>query len=66
MEEAAIQDLIVEVIEIEIMDNFPLSNIVYLLDAYKDTLKSITVKSIGSDSLTTIIEKNTPENTPLP
>lgn len=54
MKEAAIQDMIVEVIELEIIDDFPLSNILYLLDAYKDTLKSITVKSIGSDSLTTI------------
>jgi len=39
--------MVVEEIQVEVIENFPLTNAIYLIDAYKETLKTIEIITIG-------------------
>ena len=47
IQEAGIDDMVVEEIQVEVIENFPLTNAIYLIDAYKETLKTIEIITIG-------------------
>jgi len=45
--EAGIDHMVVEEIQVEVIDDFPLSNVIGLMDVYKETLKKIQIIAIS-------------------
>ena len=39
--------MVVEEIQVEVIDDFPLSNVIGLMDVYKETLKTIQIIAIS-------------------